>query len=65
MQKITAPAEAGFHTPNEWRVTAALPGPDGSIYIANGYGDSRIFKFDKGGNYLAAYTGKGKDRWPV
>ena len=59
VQKITAPSEAGFHAPNEWRLTAAVPGPDGSIYIANGYGDSRIFKFDKAGNYLAAYSGKG------
>jgi hypothetical protein len=37
-----------------------VPGSDGSIYIANGYGDSRIFKFDKAGNYQAAYSGKGK-----
>jgi hypothetical protein len=58
--RITAPSEAGFHAPNEWRLTAAVPGPDGSIYIANGYGDSRIFKFDKAGNYQAAYSGKGK-----
>jgi hypothetical protein len=59
VQKITAPAEAGFHKPNEWRLTAALPAPDGSIFIANGYGDSRIFRFDKNGNYKAAYSGKG------
>lgn len=59
VQKITAPAEAGFHAPNEWRLTAALPGPDGSIFIANGYGDSRIFRFDKKGQYLASYSGKG------
>jgi hypothetical protein len=59
VQKITAPAEAGFHTPNEWRLTAAVVGPDGSIYIANGYGDSRIFRFDKSGNYKASYTRKG------
>jgi hypothetical protein len=30
VQKITAPPEAGFHAPNEWRLTAAVPGPDGS-----------------------------------
>lgn len=59
VQKITAPSEAGFHTPNEWRLTAAVPGPGGSIYIANGYGDSRIFKFDQAGNYQAAFSGKG------
>jgi hypothetical protein len=57
--KITAPAEAGFKAPNEWRLTAAVPAPDGSIFIANGYGDSRIFHFDKSGNYLKSYSGKG------
>lgn len=59
VQKITAPVKAGFHAPNEWRLTAAVKGPDGSIYIANGYGDSRIFRFDKSGNYLASFSGKG------
>jgi len=59
--KIKAPPEAGFHAPNEWRITAAVPSPDGSIFIANGYGDSRIFKFDKQGNYQASFAGKGKE----
>jgi hypothetical protein len=59
VQKITAPPEAGFKSPNEWRLTAAVPGPDGSIFIANGYGDSRIFRFDKNGEYRASYGGKG------
>lgn len=57
--KITAPPEAGFKALNEWRLTAALPAPDGSIFIANGYGDSRIFRFDKNGNYKASYSKKG------
>src|SRR5215469_5335971 len=57
--KITAPAEAGFKSQNEWRITAAVPSPDGSIFIANGYGDSRIFRFDKKGNYQASYSEKG------
>ena len=30
VQKITAPPEAGFKAPNEWRLTAAVPAPDGS-----------------------------------
>ena len=59
VMKITAPPEAGFKTPNEWRLTAAVPGPDGSIFIANGYGDSRIFRFDSKGEYRASYAGKG------
>jgi hypothetical protein len=59
VQKITAPPEAGFKAPNEWRLTAAVPAPDGSIFIANGYGDSRLFRFDKNGEYKASYAGKG------
>jgi hypothetical protein len=59
VQKITAPPQAGFKAPNEWRLTAAVPGPDGSIFIANGYGDSRIFHFDKHGEYRGAWGGKG------
>jgi hypothetical protein len=58
--KITAPPEAGFKAPNEWRLTAAVPAPDGSIFIANGYGDSRIFRFDKNGNYKGSFAEKGK-----
>ena len=59
--KITAPHEAGFKQANEWRITAALPAPDGSIFIANGYGDSRIFQFDRKGNYLRSHSGKGTE----
>lgn len=59
--KITAPREAGFKSPNEWRITAAVPAPDGSIFIANGYGDSRIFRFDKNGNYRGSFAEKGKN----
>lgn len=58
--KITAPPEAGFKAPNEWRLTAAIPVPDGSIFIANGYGDSRILRFDKDGNYKDSFAEKGK-----
>jgi hypothetical protein len=61
VQKITAPPEAGFHSANEWRLTAAVPGPDRSIYIANGYGDSRLFKFDARANYQKSFSGKGKE----
>jgi hypothetical protein len=59
VRKITAPPEAGFTAPNAWRITAALPTPGGGLFIANGYGDSRIFRYDKAGNYKASYSGKG------
>jgi hypothetical protein len=56
--KITAPPEAGFRAPNEWRITAAVPAPDGSIFIANGYGDSRIFRFEKMARTVEAMAAK-------
>jgi len=59
VMKITAPPEAGFQTPNQWRLTAAIVAPDGDIWIANGYGDSRLFRFDKTGSFKASYAGKG------
>ena len=59
VMKITAPREAGFKSPDEWRLTAAVPAPDGSIFIANGYGDSRIFRFDRDGNYKGSFSEKG------
>jgi hypothetical protein len=59
VQKIKAPPEAGFTAPNEWRLTAAVPAPDGSIWIANGYGDSRLFRFDHKGNFKGSISGKG------
>ena len=58
VQKITAPSEAGFTAPNEWRITAAVPAPDGSIFIANGYGDSRIFRFNSKGEFKSSYAKK-------
>lgn len=59
VHKIKAPPEAGFTSPNAWRLTAAVPAPDGSIWIANGYGDSRIFRFDSKGNFKGSISGKG------
>jgi hypothetical protein len=59
VRKIVAPPEAGFAAPNAWRITAAVPTPEGDLFIANGYGDSRLFRYDKAGNYKAAYSGKG------
>jgi DNA-binding beta-propeller fold protein YncE len=39
-------------------------GPDGAIYVADGYGNSRVVKFDRAGNFLKAWgkygTGPGE-----
>ena len=43
-------------------------GPDGSIYISDGYRNSRVAKFDKDGNWVASWgergTGPGEFRLP-
>ncbi len=33
----------------------------GNIYVADGYGNSRVMKFDRGGNFLLAWGLKGSD----
>ena len=35
--------------------------PDGSFYVADGYGNSRVVKFDKDGNYLFEWGTKGSE----
>lgn len=45
---FNAPADVGF-------------GSDGSIYVADGYGNSRIVKFDRDGRYLTAWGRYGKE----
>jgi hypothetical protein len=60
VQKITAPPEAGFKAADEWRLTSAVRAPDSSIVIANGYSDCRIFCFDKGGEFKAAWGARGE-----
>ena len=39
--------------------TAAVQAPDGEIYVADGYGNSRIVKFDRTGKYLATWGSNG------
>ena len=39
--------------------TAALVAPSGEIYVADGYGNSRIVKFSPAGKFLASWGGPG------
>ena len=53
-------------TPGETEVQFDRPthlafGPAGEVYVADGYGNSRIVKFSKDGRYLGAWGTKGKD----
>ncbi len=39
--------------------------PDGSFYVADGYTNSRVVKFDKNGKYLMSWGSKGSGPRPV
>jgi DNA-binding beta-propeller fold protein YncE len=44
-----------------WKPTAIAVSSDGSIFAADGYGSSRIFKLDATGKLLKTFSGRGKD----
>ena len=44
-----------------WNPTAIAVSSDGSIFAADGYGSSRIFKLDATGKLLKTFSGLGKD----
>ncbi len=44
-----------------WNPTAIAVSSDGSIFAADGYGTSRIFKLDATGKLLKTFSGRGKD----
>jgi streptogramin lyase len=48
------PAPSNFYQP-----TDVTWGPDGSIYVSDGYGNSRIAKFDKNGNLVKHWGERG------
>ena len=41
--------------------TAITVGPNGDIYMSNGYASNHIFRFDKNGKYLSHFGEKGND----
>jgi hypothetical protein len=60
--KIGCPMESGkYGNASEWKPTSVDGAPDGSIFIADGYGKSFIHKFDATGKYLLTFGGKGSD----
>jgi DNA-binding beta-propeller fold protein YncE len=59
---IPFPQEAAAQYPNgvkDYKPTAIAVAPDGSIFVADGYGKSLIHKFDAAGKYVKTFGVKG------
>jgi DNA-binding beta-propeller fold protein YncE len=60
--KISCPMESTkYKNAGEWKPTSVDSAPDGSIFVADGYGKSFIHKFDASGKYVMSFGGKGND----
>lgn len=56
------PADSGlFKDAKGFNPCAVTVAPDGSIYVADGYGSNHVLKFDKNRKFLKAFGGPGKE----
>ena len=59
---IEYPKEAGIYkTADDFKPCAVTVGPDGAIFIADGYGQNYVLKFDKSRQFVKAFGGKGAE----
>jgi hypothetical protein len=59
---ITYPTEAGIYTNSDnFKPCAVTLGPDGSIFVADGYGANYVLKFDKDRKFVKAFGGPGAE----
>lgn len=59
---ITAPMESKLYKDtNAFNPCALTVGPDGSIYVADGYGQNYVLHFDKDRKFVKAFGGKGAE----
>jgi hypothetical protein len=56
------PKESGaYKTAEDYHPTAVVPAPDGSLFVADGYGTSLIHKYDKDRKWVKAFAGAGEE----
>ncbi|HEY3863125.1 MAG TPA: 6-bladed beta-propeller [Verrucomicrobiae bacterium] len=58
---IHYPTDAGIYTNADgFKPCAVTVGPDGSIFVADGYGANYVLKFDRDRKFIKAFGGKGE-----
>ena len=59
---IHFPPEAGIYKDaNQFKPCAVTVAPDGSIFVADGYGSNHVLKFDKNRKFVKAFGGAGSE----
>ena len=59
---INHPSEIGIYkTEDPFKPTETAIGPNGDIYVADGYGSQFIIQYDSGGKYIRHFGGKGDE----
>lgn len=58
--EILPPTQGVFANPNVFLPTQVAVGPNGDIYVVDAYGTSHVVHYDKAGNFIKQYGGKGK-----
>ncbi len=57
---LKVPFESGYYAKaTEYKPTETTVAPDGSVYVADGYGKSYIHRYDASGRYLSSFAGSG------
>lgn len=63
IMKLPTPRELGiYENPNAYFPTETAIAPNGDVYVADGYGSGYIIQFNKSGNYIRHFGGKGKKK---
>jgi hypothetical protein len=64
--RFPTPAELGIYTnPIKYLPTGTAVASNGDVYVADGYGSSFVIQYDREGNYIRHFGGRGKQEGSI